>query len=49
MTKRALTRAAFDEEHRALLISYHRARGGDRLKALAKLKAFVTARLKAGK
>ncbi len=49
MNKRQRARRAFDAEHRKLLDAYHTARRGDRLKALAKLKQYVTARLQAGK
>ncbi len=45
MNKRQRARRAFNAEHRKLLDAYHTARGGDRLKALAKLKAYVTERL----
>ncbi len=47
--KRQVARRAFDSEHRKLMDAYRTARGGDRLKALGKLKAYVTARLRAGK
>ncbi len=49
MNKRARARRAFNAEHRKLLDAYHTARGGEKLKALAKLKQYVTARLQAGK
>jgi len=45
MNKRQIARRAFDPEHRKLMNAYRTARGGDRLKALAKLKQYVTARL----
>ncbi len=49
MNKRQIARRAFDADHKALMLAYQRARGGEKLKALAKLKQYVTARLQAGK
>ncbi len=46
MTKRQIGRRAFNAEHKILMLAYQRAKGGSRLKALGKLKAYVTARLK---
>lgn len=46
MNKRQIYRRAFNAEHRRLMLAYHRARGGDRLRRLKELKAYVTAELK---
>ncbi len=45
LNKRQVARRAFDPDHKALMLAYSRARGGERLKALAALKAYVTKRL----
>ena len=45
MTKRMISARAFDPEHKKLMLAYQRARGGDRLRALAALKNYVTGRL----
>jgi hypothetical protein len=46
MTRRQIARRAFSAEHRTLMLKYHRARGGDRLRRLRELKAYVVAQLK---
>jgi hypothetical protein len=46
MTKRQIVARAMDGEHKRLMLACHRARGGEKLKAQAKLLAYVTARLK---
>ncbi len=46
MTKNMIARRAFEAQHKALMLAYKRARGGEKLRALAKLKSYVTARLK---
>ncbi len=45
MTKNMIARRAFNAEHKALMTAYQRARGGERLRALARLKAYVLERL----
>ncbi len=46
MNKRQIIRRSFDQEHKALMLAYHRARGGDKLRRLKELKAYMVARLK---
>ncbi len=46
LNKRQRARRAFDVEHRKLLDAYHTARGGEKLKALAKLKQYMLERLR---
>ncbi len=49
MNKRQIARRAHDEAHKKLMLAYHRARGGEKLRALAALKAYVTERLRGSK
>ena len=46
MNRCQIARRAFDAEHKRLMLAYHRARGGDRLRRLRELQAYVTARLR---
>lgn len=46
MNKRQIARRAFTPEHKRLMLAYHRARGGDRLRRLRELKAWVAEQLK---
>jgi hypothetical protein len=49
MNKRQIARRAHDDTHKALMNAYRVARGGSKLKALAKLKSYMTSRLAGGK
>lgn len=41
MTKRRIARLSFDSTHKALMLAYKRARGGEKTTALRRLKAYV--------
>lgn len=45
LSKWKIGRSAVDPQHRKLMLEYRNARGGEKLKALAKLKAYVLGRL----
>jgi len=49
LTRRQIARRAHDAEHKRLMLAYRNARGGEKLKALGRLKDYVTGRLNAGK
>jgi len=49
MTKRMIAARAHDAEHKRLMLAYRNARGGEKLKALGRLNAYVTGRLANGK
>lgn len=46
MTRRMIARRAFDATHGKLMLEYHRARGGDRIRKLRALQDYVTGSLK---
>ncbi len=48
MTRRQIGRAAFDAEHRALLLRVRHSRGVERVRAINALRDFVTASLRSG-
>lgn len=49
MNKRQIARRAHDAEHKRLMLAYRNARGGEKLKALGRLKDYVLGRLRDGK
>lgn len=49
MTRRAISRQAFDDEHKRLMLAYRNARGGEKTRALGRLQAYVTGLLKKGR
>ena len=46
MNRRQIARRSFDELHKRLMLDYQRARGGDKLRKLAALRAYMLGRLK---
>ena len=47
MSRKQIARMAFDPEHKRLMAAYRNATGGHKTKALAALRAYVTACLEA--
>ncbi len=46
MSRRQMRARALDPEHLRLMLAYRHARGGDRLRRLRELQAYVTERLR---